>query len=366
MVRVLPPHFPPQSGRFTSHVSLPRRITPRSGCDTCDCEPKICRFRDLTMPSGGMRNEIALIEWASAHDDILTNAGRRKVGVSDWAWERAQDDGLWIQIAPDHFRHAATPLTFEMMVRSGASWLGDRGALYGTTSLRWLGVEVAEPVHAEFLVPRGRRSIPNWATIHTTTRWDRGDVINHNGVRTTTATRALLDYATQRPSAAELENVIDSAIRMRRTALNKVIARLASLRGTGRAGTGFLSELLLDSGGESHLERRFLRLMRPAGLPRPECQVIFRRNGERVARVDFTFPTTRTIIEVSGRLGHTSDRDRQRDARRRNHLQQLGNHVIEFTTADVIDDPDYVLTTLREEFKSARVAASANHTEVRG
>jgi len=317
------------------------------------------------MPSRGMRNEIALIEWANAHNSILTTVGRRQVGVSDWVWERAQADGLWIQIAPDQFRHAAMRLTFEMKVRAGASWLGDRGALFGTTALRWLDVEVAEPAHAEFLVPRGLRSIPNWATIHTTTRWDRGDIINHHGVRTTSATRAVLDYATQRPSATELENAIDSAVRLRRTALNKVVARLATLRGTGRAGTSFLSELLLDSGGESHLERRFLRLMRVADFPRPECQVILRRNGERVARVDFVFPTTSTVVEVSGRLGHTSDRDRQRDARRRNHLQHLGNHVIEFTTVDVIDDPEYVLATLREEFTSARVAAPPDHTDVR-
>lgn len=300
-----------------------------------------------------MRNETALIEWAAAHHSLVTASGRREVGVSDWVWERAQADGLWIQVAPDQFRHVATPLTFDMKVRAGASWLGDRGALFGTTALRWLDVEVAEPTQAEFLVPRGRRSIPNWVTIHTTKRWNRGDVINHNDVRTTSATRALLDYATQRPPAKDLENAIDSAIRMRRTALLKVTNRLATLRGTGRAGTTFLSELLLDSGGESHLERRFLRLMRLAELPRPECQIIFRRNGERVARVDFTFPATKTIVEVSGRLGHTSDRDRQRDSRRRNQLQHLGNHVIEFTTADVIDDPDYVISTLLDEFRPA-------------
>lgn len=300
-----------------------------------------------------MRNETALIEWAAAHHSLVTAEGRREVGISDWVWERAQADGLWLQVAPDQFRHVATPLTFEMKVRAGAAWLGDRGALFGTTALRWLDVEVAEPTQAEFLVPRGRRSIPNWATIHTTKRWSRGDVISHNDVRTTSATRALLDYATQRPSAKDLEDAIDSAIRMRRTALLKVTNRLAALRGTGRAGTTLLSELLLDSGGESHLERRFLQLIRSAGLPRPECQIIFRRNGERVARVDFTFPATRTIVEVSGRLGHTSDRDRQRDARRRNQLQHLGNHVIEFTTADVIDDPNYVIKTLLDEFEPA-------------
>lgn len=52
------------------------------------------------------------------------------------------------------------------------------------------------------------------------------------------------------------------------------------------------------------------------------------------------------VVEVSGRLGHSSDRERQKDARRRNELQEMGTKVLEFTTADVIDDPGYVLRTL--------------------
>ncbi len=235
-----------------------------------------------------------------------------------------------------------------MSVRAGAAWLGKRGALFGATALRWLDVDVPEKNRAEFLVPRSLRSIPNWATIHTTTQWDSAEVIHHNGVRTTTATRAILDYATSGPTATDLENAIDSAIKLRRTTQVKLIHRLATLRGTGRSGVRLLSELLLDAGGESHLERRFLRLLRTAGYPRPECQIVFRNNGQRVARVDFVFPATRTIVEVSGRLGHTSDRDRQRDARRRNRLQQMGNTVLEFTTADVIEARQYVLHSLAE------------------
>ena len=103
---------------------------------------------------------------------------------------------------------------------------------------------------------------------------------------------------------------------------------------------------LLDSGGESYLERRFLRLLRVNGLPRPECQVVFRRGGTTAARVDFRFPGRSVVVEVSGRLGHTSDRDLQRHARRRNALVHAGWQVLEFTTADVIDTPDYVLATL--------------------
>jgi very-short-patch-repair endonuclease len=112
-----------------------------------------------------------------------------------------------------------------------------------------------------------------------------------------------------------------------------------------------LKALLLDSGGESYLERRFLRLLRRAGLQRPTCQVVHRY--DRVIRVDFQFPNTNVIVEVSGRLGHTSDGARQRDARRRNALQRAGWLVLEFTTADVLDDVPYVVTTLRESLESS-------------
>ena len=104
---------------------------------------------------------------------------------------------------------------------------------------------------------------------------------------------------------------------------------------------------MLDSGGESFLERRFLRLMRTAELPKPSTQVAYSAKG-RAMRVDFEFRGMDIVVEVSGRLGHTTDRDRQKDARRRNALQQLGKTVLEFTTVDVMSNSDYVLATLAE------------------
>jgi very-short-patch-repair endonuclease len=117
-----------------------------------------------------------------------------------------------------------------------------------------------------------------------------------------------------------------------------------------------LKALVLDSGGGSHLERRFLALIRRAGLPRPRCQVVHRSGGKHIARVDFQFPGTNVIVEVSGRLGHVSDRDRQRDARRRNALQASGHVVLEFTTADVLDGEVYVIDTIRRHLGQVGVA----------
>jgi very-short-patch-repair endonuclease len=123
--------------------------------------------------------------------------------------------------------------------------------------------------------------------------------------------------------------------------------RLTDLRGSGCNGVRLLDELLVDAGSHSPLERAFLALVRRAGLPRPQCQRVYRRDGVTVARVDFSFEPVPLLVEVGGRRGHSSDAERAKDARRRNELQALGFVVLEFTYADVHERPGYVLAMLR-------------------
>jgi very-short-patch-repair endonuclease len=230
-------------------------------------------------------------------------------------------------------------------VRAGSMSLGRNAALYGRTSARWWGLDGFDDDDVELVVPRTRRSLDPTVTLHTTTRWDPGDLLVHRGVRTTSATRTVIDLATSRESTRSIERAIDSAVRLRLMSIPRLTKRMSELA-AGRPGIQLLRELLLDSGGESILERRFLRLVRDARFPRPECQVIYSPGG-RVMRVDFEFQEVNVVVEVSGRLGHASDRDRQKDARRRNALQQMGKTVLEFTTVDVVSAPDYVSTTLQ-------------------
>jgi hypothetical protein len=296
------------------------------------------------VPRGGVSAELELISLAERQHQLVTVADVRRVGISGHRWQRLRDEGWWIPVSPSHFRHVATPVDLRMRVYAGAGWLGGGAALFGATALWWLGVEVAVPTRPEFLVPRSGRGLVTGLTVHTTRRWDRGDFIHHEAVRTSTAARAIVDLASQGPTARTLENVIDSAIHRRRTSASTLRRRLAALDGRGRTGCVLLRELLLDTGGESYLERRFLALVRRWGFSRPKSQVTFRGATGKPLRVDFMFGTV--VVEVSGRLGHSTDRDRQLAGRRRVALEDRGFRVIEFTTADVIDDPEYVRRTL--------------------
>lgn len=294
----------------------------------------------------GVPDSLPLVELSAQRHHLVTRADVRGLGISDHRWRVMCDEGWWLAVSPTHFRHVSTPLTLELRIRAGLGWLGDDAHLFGSTALWWAGVDVAEPRRPEFLAPRARRGAVTAMRLHTSTRWDAIDFTRHRGLRTTTGARAIIDMASGQVTARMLETAIDSAVSLRRTSFPSLERRLRDLDGKGRHGCALVRELLLDSGGESHLERRFLRVVRLAGLPRPRCQVAFRAATGHPMRVDFVFG--RLIVEVSGRLGHSTDLDRRRAGRRRVELEDQGFRVIEFTTADVIDDPDYVVRTLRK------------------
>jgi very-short-patch-repair endonuclease len=290
-----------------------------------------------------------LLELAAAHHSLILRRDVAAAGVTSREWRRRVNRGEWVAESVGVYRHALTPDSWRLRARAGLMYLGEEAALYGLTSAAWWGLEVPDPTTVEFLVPRSRRRLDNELVIHTTDRWDTRDLLRHDGARLTSVTRAIIEMAASGRRASDLENAIDSGIRLRQTSVPTLTSRMEESGGSGRDGIRLVRALLLDSGGESFLERRFLRLLRRHGLPRPSLQVVHRDpTSGRARRVDFEFQADRVVVEVSGRLGHTSDRDRQRDARRRNTLQQSGLVMLEFTTADVLDDSPYVLRTLRD------------------
>jgi very-short-patch-repair endonuclease len=186
--------------------------------------------------------------------------------------------------------------------------------------------------------------------VHTSSRLERIDRVQLGLFPCTSASRTLIDLA-RTASNDELERAVDSAVRDGLASPAFLRKRLAALRGSGRHGARGLERLLVDSGGHSPLERAFLALVRRAGLPRPTCQRIYRRNGTTVARVDFSFEPRPVVVEVSGRRGHSTDAERAKDAQRRNELQSIGVIVLEFTRAHVFEQPAYVLEVLRRHLR---------------
>lgn len=209
------------------------------------------------------------------------------------------------------------------------------------------GFDRSDRTAVEFTIERNRvRPRIGW-TVHTTKFLEPLDTVEVDGFRATSPTRTVLDLALARSSKKRVEAAFDSAVRLGLSHPTVLEERLGTLRGSGRWGVAMIERILPDSGGHSPLERSFLRIVREAGCPRPTTQAIQRSaTGRHVARVDFLFEQQRLIVEVSGRLGHVSDSERARDARRRNELQDLGFVVIEYTSTQIWEQTEWVRADL--------------------
>jgi hypothetical protein len=243
--------------------------------------------------------------------------------------------------------------TWDQRLTTGLLALGEESWVSHEAAASLHGLDRARTDAVEFTVLRAARGRRVPFAVHTTEALSGLDRVTVNGYRCTSATRTIIDLAHARVAPIRLEAAIDSAVRLGLTSPLVLVERLRELRGPGRWGARMLDKLLLDSGGHTLLERRFLTLVREARLPRPSAQVIHQHEGNTFARVDFFFEAVGVVVEVSGRKGHSSPGERARDAQRRNELQDVGRKVYEYTWADVTERPDFVRRTLTARLHAA-------------
>lgn len=295
---------------------------------------------------GVMERENQLIRLAIANGRLLDRRLVAEAGITAPQWRRQVRSGNWAEVVPGVWAHLATELTWHLTARAALRRIGDDAALYGRSALVWWGLEARPPQEVEIVVPRSARRSAEAVRVHTT-RWRATEYRRRDGVRLQEPATAIV-CASDEGEIRWIEQMIDEAVRQRLLTEQSLRRALSHRSGSGHPGARTIRSLLLDTGGESYLERRFLSIVRAGRLPRPHCQVVHRQDGAHLARVDFLFPGTDVVVEVTGRLGHASDSERRADARRRNSLQRAGRVVLEFTTADVIEERSYVLATLKD------------------
>lgn len=287
--------------------------------------------------------DAALAGLAHGQHQVFSRAQARAAKLSPSALSRRIVSGRLVVCGTAALHLPGVTLTYRGHLTAGLLDLGPDALVSGRAAAHLHGLDGFEEGPLEFLVPRrlrGRTTVGTVRSSHDITRLDRCIV---DSLACTSATRTiieLLDTATD----DEVGNALDSATRRRLTAPLVVARRLDEL-GRHRHGGAVLARVVRAGAVESWLERRFLSVVRRAGLPTPLLQKRYELHGV-VARVDFEFENTSVVVEVGGRRGYLSRDERQRQERRRNALQLAGRTIYFFTRDDVVDDPAYVSSTL--------------------
>ncbi len=199
----------------------------------------------------------------------------------------------------------------------------------------------AEPVPppVDVTVPaRGRHSTPALRA-HRGVLAD-GEATVHRGLPVTTPARTLLDLAAV-VAPARHERLVAEAFAQR------VVSRaalLAVLDVHPRARGARPMRDALGAGAEdtrSDLERRFLRLVRDAGLPAPEVNPLL-----GAWRPDLLWRDRGVVVELDGFAGHSSPWAHDRDRRKDLALRRDGLTVLRFSERQVRRESLAVLADL--------------------
>jgi hypothetical protein len=267
------------------------------------------------------------------------------------SWVKA---GLLDRLGPQSFTVAGSDPTWMRSLTAGLFDLAGVGYVAGRSGARLLGLDGFTGDHVELLVPRSSRGRCSSGTVRSTARpIGKQDLQTIDCLRVLRAERLILESPLFGFTRDETENAIDSAIRRRLLSEQRLRTRAIDQHSRSMNGGRLLLDALVDSGGESRLERWFLRIVRDAGLPRPNVQMTFRSGSRVVARVDAFFPGG-LVVELAGHGTHSSRSQRQHDAQRHTELTLRGFKVLTFTYDDVRDRPDWVIARLRDALQMQR------------
>jgi Protein of unknown function (DUF559) len=126
---------------------------------------------------------------------------------------------------------------------------------------------------------------------------------------------------------------LDDCIWRGLVAVPRLMGRLDELGSRGRKGARLLRDLLVerDDGcavSLNVLERKFLKVLRVAGLDEPHKQVSVPGDGTGNWRLDFAYPQHKVLIEVDGGRWHSGKQQASEDRRRDNAMNVRGWTVL--------------------------------------
>lgn len=264
--------------------------------------------------------------------------------ISNWV-----HSGRLVVVGPGTYRVAGAPLGphHELM----AACLATDGHASHRSAAVLLGVPAIRADCPEVTVARGRGPRPSPWRVHECDDLTRAVGRPVDGIPCTTVPQVAVDLAglvtAHEISRSTFDDAVEWLVRRRCTSwpeLQRAVAAASDRRAYGIGHLRTIVEEYCDDGAESRLERRFLRLVRHAGLPAPVTQLDVHDEEGFVMRVDVGWPRRRVAVELDSVRFHLRADAFEADRAKRNRLRVAGWLLLEYTSRRLRSAPEAVLS----------------------
>jgi very-short-patch-repair endonuclease len=291
------------------------------------------------MAPQGRTVEQELARLAGAAHGVVTRTAMLRAGISvDEIRQRLESGAL----LPEHrgiYRVGHRAPSVEARYLAAVLACGDGALLSGTAAAHLLGLVKGVAPPAE-VTARGERRVEGVRTKRSR-GLDARDAITWRGVPVTSVARTLVDLAGELTLDELARACHEADVRHGTTPaqVEAVVERRPNAPGAGALRRVLRGDVRVTL---STLERRFLALLRDAGLPLPETN---RPTGGRY--VDCRWPAHRLTVELDGYRYHRSRHAWEQDRRREREARARGDVFRRFTYGDVFEQPRLMVAELR-------------------
>jgi very-short-patch-repair endonuclease len=282
---------------------------------------------------------------------LFTRSDAESVDVSAAHLRRLVSLGVIERVTPRVFRLTGSSRSWHQDVLAACLDGGPECLASHRTAAALHGFDGFRADVVEVLVPMRVRHRRKNVIVHHTRVLTALDRSNVGLIPVTSKARTLIDLGAVLPPD-RVEEALDGAERDRLVRRGQVEARYLALRAPGRNGVGAMTQVLdgrlaVERVPRSVLERKMLRLLANAGLPRPVGSYRVRTPDGTRYEIDFAYVEQRIAIEVDGHGSHATRRERAADNVRASALEDVGWILRRFTYEQVMREPAAVAAVVR-------------------
>jgi very-short-patch-repair endonuclease len=304
--------------------------------------------------AGSRRQSAAIWQLARRQHGVIERKQLAALGLSGRAIEHRIATGRLHPVRIRVYAVGRPELTRHGHWMAAVLALGETAVLSHSSAAALWGVspELTRQIEVSIRTAASRQGLG--LRVHRQLGLQDGDTTAHAGIPVTAVPRTLMDLAT-RVDRIAIERMINEADKRGLVSPEALRASLGRYR--GQRGVRRLRELL-DSRTfrltDSELERRFLALVRSAGLPMP-------LTGQRVNgfKVDFYWAELGLVVETDGLTYHRTSAQQARDRIRDQAHTAAGLTQLRFAHTQVRFEAEQVAATLSRVVRRLEASRAA-------